>query len=365
MRIAYGVHGYGRGHATRALAVLGELARRHDVLILAGADAYDAMRREYDVVRVPSLGYYYRRSGTRSNFLTLKHNFPGIIDLALHGPTSLMVTGALREFRADLAICDAEPWTHRAARRLGIPRIAFDHFGVMAYCRPDMRWVDRIIGCRDVFLYRWLMQQPERVLVSSFYDAPARRAGVKHVMTLLRDAVYQTRASEGEHLLAYFNKGEHLFSQRVEQELRATGLPVRVYGVGRVGASGSLEYRLSSNVPFLEDLAACRAVISTAGNQLVGEALHFGKPMLVMPEDCVEQRVNARAVERLGIGRQVSQTHFTCQAVLDFLDDEAAFRSNIARLGGDGRAEAVAAIEQFAIELKGAVTTEHVSSQVA
>ena len=36
MRIVYGIHGYGRGHATRALGVLPELRQRHEVLGLAG-----------------------------------------------------------------------------------------------------------------------------------------------------------------------------------------------------------------------------------------------------------------------------------------------------------------------------------------
>jgi UDP:flavonoid glycosyltransferase YjiC (YdhE family) len=35
MRILYGVHGYGRGHAVRSLAVLSELRLRHEVLVLA------------------------------------------------------------------------------------------------------------------------------------------------------------------------------------------------------------------------------------------------------------------------------------------------------------------------------------------
>ncbi|RMF81071.1 MAG: hypothetical protein D6744_07545 [Planctomycetota bacterium] len=365
MRIAYGVHGYGRGHATRALAVLPELRRRHALLILAGGDAYEALRNDYPVLQLPTLGYYYRRSGTRSNYLTAKHNLPGVLDLMLRGPTLQMVEAALRRFRADAAICDAEPWTHRAARRLGVPRIGFDHFGVMAYCRPEMRWVDRLIGLRDVWVYRWLMQRPERVLVSSFFDAPPRRRGVRRIRTLLRPEVYQVRAGHGDHLLVYFNKGQYLFSDRVRRALHEAGLPARVYGVGRVGSSGNLVFRMPGNTTFLADLASCRAVVSTAGNQLVGEAIHFGKPMLVMPEDCVEQRVNARAVERLGIGRQVHQSRFSAEEIHSFLRDERMFRRCISRLGGDGRAEALAAIEEFLSELTELSTERTASSRVA
>ncbi|MEO1232096.1 MAG: glycosyltransferase family protein, partial [Myxococcota bacterium] len=47
MRILYGVHGYSRGHATRAAAVLSELVKEHEVLIFAGADAYDLLKSDF------------------------------------------------------------------------------------------------------------------------------------------------------------------------------------------------------------------------------------------------------------------------------------------------------------------------------
>ncbi len=365
MRIVYGVHGYGRGHATRALAVLSDLSRRHDVQVLAGGDACDAMESHYPVMRIPTLGYCYRRNGTRSNWLTAKNNFASIMDLLCRGPAFQMVAEAIRDFHADAVISDAEPWTLSAARRLRIPRIGFDHFGIMAYCRPPMRFWDRFIVGRDVGLYRWLMGNPERVLVSSFYPAPPRRPGVRVVGTLLRPEVFHVRASEGTHLLAYFNKGEHLFTGRIESALRATGLPVRVYGAGARGVEDSLDFRALGNLPFLHDLASCRAVVSTAGNQLVGEALHFGKPMLVMPEDCVEQRINGLAIERLGIGMQVWQHSIDEAQVHDFLARESEFKANISRHARDSRREAVEALEAFLAELTGGVITEPAQSVVA
>ena len=66
MKIAYGVHGYGRGHAARALAVLPELVRRHDLLVLAADDAYHALRVAYNVVRIPGLRYALGVGGRRS-----------------------------------------------------------------------------------------------------------------------------------------------------------------------------------------------------------------------------------------------------------------------------------------------------------
>ncbi len=350
MRIAYGIFGYGRGHATRAAAVLPALTAKHSVLILAGGDAYAQLCDRYSVVKIPTLGYVY--SGEkRSNWLTLRQNLWNSSDILFGGPTSKMVSEQLADFSPDVVISDAEPWTHQAARRLGVPRIGFDHFGILVYCRPPIPVWDWLESRRDVWVYRRLMGVPERVIVSSFYDAPARRAGVACIGPLLRDEVLRVAPREGEHLLVYFNKGRHQYTSRIESAFRALETPVVIYGTDKRGRDGLLDYRPPSNVPFIEDLASCRALLCTAGNQLVGEALHFGKPLLVTPESCVEQRLNASAVRRLGIGIDVRHADLDERVIGAFLENLPAYSRNIARHRRDGRREALDTIEQFLAEL--------------
>jgi uncharacterized protein (TIGR00661 family) len=122
MRIVYGVHGYGRGHATRALAVVQSLSTRHEVRLFAGGDAYDTLRESFSVERIPCLGFAYR-NGRRSNWRTLERNLPALSDLLRMGPHLRGVLDAMQSFRAEAVICDAEPWTNAAGARLGIPRL--------------------------------------------------------------------------------------------------------------------------------------------------------------------------------------------------------------------------------------------------
>jgi uncharacterized protein (TIGR00661 family) len=351
MRILYGVFGYGRGHATRALAVLGELRRRHEVLILAGGDAHDAVASQHPVTRIPTLRYEYDARGKRSLSRTMGENLRHVADILLTGSAMHEVERLAREFAPRVAVCDAEPWTHTAAARLGVPRISFDHYGILAYAHPPIGVYDRLRTARDVYAYRALMGRPERVIVSSFYEPATRDPGVRFVGPLLRDEVLGLRAERGDHVLAYLNRGDHQLTPRVEDAMRRAGVRFIVYGTRRRGVDGCLDFRAPAGLPFLRDLAGARAVLSTAGNQLVGEAMWLGKPLLVMPENTVEQRLNAAAIERMGIGIRASfddlaPTHFEALLVGEERMREAALRQ-----ARDGRAEALAALDAFTKEL--------------
>lgn len=353
MRIVYGVHGYGRGHATRSLAILAELVKKqHQILILAGGDAYSAIWPDYEVTRIPTLGFAYGRgTGKRSNFQTLRRNLSSFLDLMLHGSVFEMIRDMVREFSPDVVISDAEAWTHQVANHLKIPRISVDHIGIMSYCKPGFEWHDKVEGSFDAFIYRTLMGRPDRIIVSSFYDAPPKRPGVKVVGTMVRSIIHELTPTDGDHLLVYFNQGRYQINKRILQALQDVGCPVRIYGGTKEGREGNLTFLPLSNLPFLEDLASCRAVISTAGNQLMGEAMYLGKPVLVIPERCVEQRLNAAGVDKLGIGMRSSQRRFTTERIRKFLDRHDEYVANMKKYVRDGRAEAIEALETFMAEL--------------
>jgi uncharacterized protein (TIGR00661 family) len=335
------------------------LAAHHQLLVVAGGDAYQAIAPDYNVLRIPTLGFAYNHGKgprRRSNWQTLRHNLPGVLDAVCGGPTLAMVRDAIEEFAPDVAIADAEIYTHHAAAALKIPRISFDHIGIMTYCRPPLAAGDWLESWLDTSLYRLLVGRPERVIVSSFYHAEPRRPGIRVVGALPRSEIRGLEPRPGEHLLVYLNRGRDQLHAGILRTLEEVGCPVHIYGTSQRGRVGALTFLPPSNLPFLEDLASCRAVVSTAGNQLVGEAMFLGKPILVFPERCVEQRMNALAVERLGIGMRADFRDFKPAQLRVFLDRLDDFGANIAQHVRDGLPEAVAALEQFLEELNPSAT---------
>jgi uncharacterized protein (TIGR00661 family) len=342
MRIAYGVMGYGRGHAMRSLSVLPALCREHDVTVFAGGDAHEVLAPRFPTERIPTIGYHYNRSGRHSLPMTLGRNAAPMRDLLFGGAGSSAVSAAMRRRGIELVISDSEPWTHRAAQRLSLPRISFDHVGIIAYCKPHFPPDLWAAGLRDGWGYRQLIGVPERILISSFYAAEPAYPQVRLVGPMLRDEVRAATPHEGDYLLAYFNKGEHQYLPHVDRALRLLDLPVRIYGTRLRGEDDNLQFCAPSVGSFVDDFAGCRAVLSTAGNQLIGEALHFGKPVLALPEAAFEQRLNAYMIERMGIGQRSDLLALTPSDIDRFLGQYDRFRDSLAwhaaqPHAGDGR----------------------------
>lgn len=352
MRIAYGVMGYGRGHSSRTRAVLPALMQEHEVTVFAGGDAHDMLSRDFPTVRIPTLGYVYGNHGAASFGATLRANAGLTAQVMFGGPSLQTVMQELLDRDIDLVISDSEAWTHQAARRLRLPRISFDHVGVIAFCEPhcppELSWR----GWRDGYGYRQLMGKPDRILISSFYPAKALHPGTEIVGPILRPEVRDAQPTGGEHLLVYLNRGKDQYTPRFERMLTELDLPVVIYGTGERGTRENLVFREIDPLGFVRDLASCRAVMSTAGNQLIGEALHLRKPVLALPERVFEQELNGWIVECLGIGRRSSFDTIGIDQIEMFLADVPACAARMASLAGDGSAAALDTLRRFIDELK-------------
>jgi uncharacterized protein (TIGR00661 family) len=232
-----------------------------------------------------------------------------------------------------------------------LPRISFDHVGVIPFCKPHFPPELALQGKRDAWGYRRLMGQPDRVLISSFYPAEPLNPGTRVVGPILRPEVRKASPRQGDFLLAYFNRGQLQFTEAVESELLELEVPMVIYGTTKRGQFGHLKYREIDPLRFVEDFAHCRAVVATAGNQLIGEALHLRKPVMALPENVFEQQLNAWIVQRMGIGHRGSFAGLTADQIELFLTDVPACTARMEEYAGDGSADAIAALRQFIEEL--------------
>jgi uncharacterized protein (TIGR00661 family) len=216
----------------------------------------------------------------------------------------------------------------------------------MVHCRLEMGFLDRQQVKFESILYRMMVPSPERAIAAAFYPGEPKSDRVEIVGPILRREVREIEPSVGDHLLVYFDARSKRLLEKVIEVLREIDIPVRIYGPKRVGKEGNLDFRPISNVPFLEDLASSRAVISTAGNQLIGESIHLGKPLLLLPEQALEQELNAMYVRRWGIGDWTTAPKLTPDFIRGFLARIDEMAARVPEYRRDGLGEALDALDR-------------------
>lgn len=348
-RIFYSMSGEGRGHAARVRSLVEHLRGEHDVTLLAPHDAYDFLApiyrdTEVEVSRIPGLRFAYR--GDRlDNLATAK----GALEYVRELPSLVRgIADRLRAERADLVLTDFEPALPRAARRVGLPYVSIDHQHFLTDTdlsslplglRLWARCIAPLVGC--------YCRGQAATVVSSFYAARPRPSSrdAHHVGVLLRPELRQMTPTREGHVTAYLRRK---VPEHVLEVLAGCHREVHLYGLGERARRGAIHFRPVSDRGFLADLASCDAVVSTAGNQLVGEALSLEKPVLAFPEPGNrEQEINAHFLDASGAGRAVSVESLGPRVLRGFLDELDAFRARARSRSWDGTGRTLAVLAPF------------------
>jgi len=338
-RIAISVCGEGRGHATRIATLVENLVHEHEVLVYTSADALGFLRDRFpgedgrvDIREIPGIVFQY--TGGR---LDVMRSIAAGLDYQARqlGPLVDRLIRELEAFGADLAITDFEPALPRAASREGIPLVSVDHqHFLLAYDLDALPWTlqwNAWFMSHAVWLY---VAEASDTVVSAFFRPPLRR-GWEHVVQvgpLLRDAITRAVPRDEGYVVSYLRR--HTPFSAIEA-LADCGMPVKVYGLGHRDHVGNVSFHTIDERRFIDDLAGCSAVVAAAGNQLIGESLHLGKPLLVLPERAhAEQMMNSHFLASMGCGQFVLLEDITRDKVRAFLDDRGRFRPALAPLTG-------------------------------
>ena len=354
-KIFYSMAGEGRGHAVRVLTLVEHLRHEHELVLFASGDAYDFLVKTYGTTQVDNVrllrvsGLQFRYTGGK---LDLFKSTAGAMSFARREMPALV--DALRRRidaeQPDLAISDFEPTLPRAARMSGLPWMSIDHQHVlMAYDLSSLPFLLRRYAWWMSWAVRWYYGWGDYTAVaSSFYTPPLKRGfeHVRQVGPMLRPEIIAKEPSTNHFLLSYLRSNT---PPEVINALANCGWPVRIYGLGEKPSVGSLSFHAIDEHRFVEDLATCAGLFSAAGNQLLGEALYYGKPVFAIPEEMHhEQQINAHFLRQMGAGDWMTAEKFQSKQFHQFLVRLEEFRENLAHLKGNlnGTPDALTAIEE-------------------
>jgi uncharacterized protein (TIGR00661 family) len=328
-----------------------ELRSRHEVTLFTFGDAYALLRPVYrnTSVRVrPIHGPRFAYRALKLDYLRTGIRGIRYVARVLPEMVDLLSARILRE-KPDLVITDLEPALPRAALRCGVPFVSLNHqhflvVNDLSSLPARLRWYGEFLGAA----VRGFHQGQVKTIVSSFY-APPLKPGYKdkavQVGVLLRPEVLFTTPYSGGYFVAYLRR---FVGQGVLDALKACPQRVLVYGLGERPPQANLTFRRVSAEAFLDDLAGCEALITTAGNQIVGEALYLEKPVLAVPEPGnFEQRINAHFLKESGAGDWSATETLSPAVVRGFLDRLDLFRAAICPETVNGTPAVLRAIQPF------------------
>ncbi len=340
--ILYGVQGTGHGHAVRALTIA-RFFKEHTFLFISDSDGYDLLHPEFRVLKIsitesPTFHHTLQYSGTVVSFFK---------DILGRNRKTRTVMGVIKEFKPDVAVTDFEPFLQGISRRLGIPCLSLDHQHIARFCSIDVPLAQRV----NLLLFQlavWIQfRKITKHMVISFFH-PELHSTKKHVKVfppLLRQQVMERTATEGEHVLAY-----HGYSTTAEfhRFLRSLPHPVRSYGMNEDRTVGNVRYKKKSTEHFLDDLASCRYVVSTAGHTLLSEALYYGKPVMAFPiRNACEQFINGCYLEKNNYGLMNDAFNPSRSVLERFEQNMADYKRNIEKVSFCGNEEILAVLGHY------------------
>ena len=353
-KIFYSMAGEGRGHAVRVRTLVEHLRHDNELVLFAPDEAYDFLVKSYGedqsvenvrLMRIPGIKFHYT-GGKLDLFKSIgyglsyaRRELPQLVDA---------LRRRIEAEQPDLCISDFEPSLPRAARKCGVPLLSIDHQHVLlAY---DLRSLPLMLR-----RYAWWMSWSIRcyygrgdyeAVASSFYSPPLKSGfgHVRQVGPMLRSDIVAAVPQQGDFLLSYLRANT---PPRILEMLSGAGMDVRVYGLGERPRQGRVSFHAINEQNFVNDLASCAALVSAAGNQLLGESLFLGKPVFAIPEELHhEQQINACFLKQMGAGDWTTLETLSSGHLSKFLSRLDDYRASAANLCGrlNGTPDALDAI---------------------
>lgn len=344
------VQGEGRGHMTQALALRHLLERgghRVSAVLLGRSDrrhvpGFFTRKIDAPVVRFDSPNYV--ADAQHRAIRMVPTVWRGMLRAGRPQDSLQVIDRALRDHEPDVVINFFEPLAGLYYRRYrpAVPMVCVGHqymFHHPAYRFPRGRLLMRQATRWFTALTAWGAQ---RRLALSLYPAPDLPDRDLVVMPpLLRTEVFDLPLDEREPFFLVYLLNAGYARELIRWHEGRPGVPLHCFwdhpeAPPVYAYDATLTFHRIDDEKFLELMARCQGLASTAGFEAVGEAMYLGKPVQMTPvEGHFEQWCNAMDGVRAGAG--IHSTDFEVDRLIQHLPHYrppgAAFRDWVESAG--------------------------------
>lgn len=361
IKILYGIQGEGRGHVSRSLHLIEKLNRENrQIFIFSGGDAMPLLKgKNFDVTEVPLFRLYCGSDGSVSiPRMAMKNAFKFLGLFFGIGKKYSTILKKVKFLQPDLIISDFEPYVLKIGPKQGIPTISIDHQQMFTEC--ELPQFKSPIKKLKIFTYKifilLLASYPDKKVISSFYEfKPKQSSGAVFVGPYISEKIAKQPVTNENRMTVYLKEPYYVYKLLNELKL-IRNIEFEIFANWKL-----LERRPAdmSNVKmcdidqdrFIKSLASSMALITTAGNQVIGEAIFLGKPVFAFPKlNDIEQEINATGLADSGCGDAFDLVNLNVRHLIDFIKELPNYRTNInhfkkAHLNYDGTLKTLYQIE--------------------
>ncbi|MBN2052912.1 hypothetical protein JW756_05385 [Candidatus Woesearchaeota archaeon] len=335
-KILYSMAQDGRGHASRGYEIIRRLAKQgHKIMVLTGGDTYEPLEnamqgmKNVSLRRLPGLRFAYNKKGEVDYAKTAASNFETILagDVIVKKLKKL-----IDEYGFDFAITDFEPFLPRAAKSKKLSFITFDNqhkiiFGKKIAKKMKIKHIPSYLVTSQVV--RSFHPLGRKCIIASVFKPELRKKKVGKteiivVGPLIRREVEELRKKvvKKDFVLVYVKPVLEKVIIPKLRSIKEHKFIMYVHDPEKKKKSKNIVYKKHSAQKFAEDLARCKAVVASAGELLMAEAIYLGKPIFLMPEGgTFEQTLNGYSVKEAGIGDYEEITKVKKEDINHFLSN--------------------------------------------
>lgn len=341
MKIVLGVCGFGFGHSTRQRPILeGLLARGHDVILITNDQSYHFFTQHYPQVRNARV------------YVPVMHTTPNGLDFSAtaNDPRNAQPEASIafwntcgwieRDFgKPDLIISDYDMVSAQVAYLFGVPLITLDQQS--KFLGYDFPTLDAFNPNEHRMRLGYFFPKAKARIATSFFKvnyAPVDEYPVTIIPPILgRDVKDQIPAPINKYVTVYISAASQI-PQSLDELLALFGQFTDYRFTCFVDAQAAhipanVSLKPNSRADFINSLRQSAAVISTAGHNLITEALYLHVPMFLLPFEHYEQQLNAHIITEEGLGcASATLTSANLSAFFDNLDAHRQQRRETAHI---------------------------------
>jgi uncharacterized protein (TIGR00661 family) len=316
--IFYSVCGEGLGHCSRALVLIKNMPDYHFYLFASGDGANLARKMTLPNLRVIEINSVrFANTGGKINGMATVFNFMKFW-FKDYEQNRITITAMLNLVKPDLCIVDWEPSLAYICHSEGIKYVSIDSQHKFKFTKPVYSLGLNIYQALASLFCRFYIPRPAHNIVSTFQSSLIKETEQVTPVQCLIDPSYED-VEVNDYVVIYCKFKE--IADKIVSALIENGQKVICYGAESIEHKNVI-YKKQDKEAFAKDLRNCKAVFSTAGVQLVGEAAYYGKPIFVVPlPNQYEQYINGADVESLKLGTCSELSNITPASVGEFLSE--------------------------------------------